>query len=142
MLLKDLKLQWADDCQIELDKLDETSKKSQLLHSKYLNLMYDERETNRVLLRKRKKLANVLSQYYSGAIDGRDINREPFQQKLSTKSKIDSFIDADDEMIDLDEEIADSNDKILFIKDVITAINSWTYVIGNAINFMKWSGGQ
>jgi len=142
MNITNLSNEWIVDCKLNLDDLHNDSIRIPELHSKYMNYFNVEKDNNRKLQKEKKITYSKLLKYYTGQIDGKDINRPPCQFKPQTKSQIEKIIENDQELIDVDDRLEQSNDKILFLKEIITALNNRNFVIKNAIDYMKWSNGN
>ena len=140
MTLDELYDSWSQDA--KMDKMDPSSAQTiQPLHAKYIKIVSQERLRWKALLERKKKLLLTLEDYYDGKIDGKEINRPPFQRIIGTADKTKRFVEADDDMIKINMEIAKSEEKMLFAKEVVASINQRTWIISNFTNLLKWSQG-
>lgn len=142
MKIEDYQKEWECDSKIDGDSLDEESLKIPQLHSKWLKFFSDERLIYKKLLRKKEEQVQILTDYYSGLIDGKDIGRPPWQYKTETKSAIQKRVETDKVILKLQELIDEKEEIILFIKEVVTSINFRNNTIGNAIKFKQWTQGS
>lgn len=141
MLLSNYQDIWIEDCKIDEEALDQEALKVIKLHSKYMKLLSNERLRLKSLAEARKKIETKLTDYYSGAIDGKDIGREPFQIKLTTQAGIQARIDKDKEIIEHNLKMAHSEECVLFLKEVLNNINQRTWLFKNAIEWRKFTSG-
>lgn len=132
--------EWDKDSKINIDAIDQESIRIPNLHSKYLTFLTNERILLKKLVKKKKSLALILADYYSGKIDGKDIGREPFQLQ-ETKAGVEKRVETDKEILKL-ESISDiQEEKILFLKEVIMNINQRNFQLKTALDFIKFTSG-
>ena len=118
--LKEVLAEWANDNQIHETHLDESSRKTPILHSKYL-----EKLANAKLLLKKaefsqKTLLNEKWLYYNGKMDKEQIENlgwdpDPFDGLKILKGEMDYYYDADPE-------IQKSEEKIQYFKTLVETL--------------------
>jgi len=127
--LKQVHEMWQQDCAINNMQLDETSKQTPKLHSKYLQLW----STAKLELRRaefdQKKLLKEKWLYYNGKMDQETLKEkgwdpDPFEGLKILKGEMDYYYDSDPE-------IQKSEEKIQYWK---TTIDTLTEIIDN----LKW----
>lgn len=79
--------------------------------------------------------------YFLGEIDGKDINRPPFQLKL-TKTNAEKALLGDQEYMAVIRKIRIQEEKLLFLKEVVDQINRRSFHIKNYIEYKKWLKGD
>lgn len=127
--LKTILAMWQEDCIIDNNKLDTTSRDTPKLHAKYLQLLAEAK-----LMKKRAEFAqkNLLKEkwlYYNGKMDQDQLiekgwDPDPFNGLRILKGEMDYYYDSDPE-------IQQSEEKIEYWK---TVIDSLTDIIDN----LKW----
>ena len=118
--LKEVLAEWANDNQIHETHLDESSRKTPILHSKYL-----EKLANAKLLLKKaefsqKTLLKEKWLYYNGKMDKEQIENlgwdpDPFDGLKILKGEMDYYYDADPE-------IQKSEEKIQYFKTLVETL--------------------
>jgi len=127
--LKTILAMWQEDCIIDNNKLDTTSRDTPKLHAKYLQLLAEAK-----LMKKKAEFAqkNLLKEkwlYYNGKMDQDQLiekgwDPDPFNGLRILKGEMDYYYDSDPE-------IQQSEEKIEYWK---TVIDSLTDIIDN----LKW----
>jgi hypothetical protein len=127
--LKTILAMWQEDCIIDNNKLDSTSRDTPKLHAKYLQLLAEAK-----LMKKKAEFAqkNLLKEkwlYYNGKMDQDQLiekgwDPDPFNGLRILKGEMDYYYDSDPE-------IQQSEEKIEYWK---TVIDSLTDIIDN----LKW----
>lgn len=141
MTLEEYQKIWSEDCKINSEELDIASLSIPVVHSKYLTFLSQERKRIKALEATKDFLESQLKDYYAGAIDGKDINRPPFQLRLTTNSQINERVSKDKDMIKANLKIAECENSILFLKAVLDSINQRNWIIRNAIEWRKFTSG-
>lgn len=145
--LKSIHEMWAKDCEINNNKLDESSRQSPLLHAKYLELL----TTYKLQLKRaefeQKKLLKDKWLYYNGKMDQDRVEElgwtpDPFDGLKILKGEMDYYYDSDPE-------IQDSEGKIQYYKTVIDTLEEiinnlrWRHqTIGNIIKWKQFESGN
>lgn len=145
--LKKIHEMWAKDCEINNNKLDESSRQSPLLHAKYLELL----TTYKLQLKRaefeQKKLLKDKWLYYNGKMDQDRVEElgwtpDPFDGLKILKGEMDYYYDSDPE-------IQDSEGKIQYYKTVIDTLEEiinnlrWRHqTIGNIIKWKQFESGN
>jgi len=127
--LKTILAMWQEDCIIDNNKLDSTSRDTPKLHAEYLQLLAEAK-----LMKKKAEFAqkNLLKEkwlYYNGKMDQDQLiekgwDPDPFNGLRILKGEMDYYYDSDPE-------IQQSEEKIEYWK---TVIDSLTDIIDN----LKW----
>mgnify|MGYP001185531735 CR=1 FL=1 len=127
--LKTIHEMWSKDCEINSNRLDESSREQPILHAKYLELLSTAKlqmkraEFQQKILLKQKWL------YYNGKMDQDEIEKlewdpDPFDGLKVLKGEMEYYYDADPE-------IQKSEEKIQYYK---TVVDTLTEIIDN----LKW----
>lgn len=144
MKLEDIMDEWAKDSKVDDCDLDAESLNIPILHNKYLILYTNSRIAYRALLEKKKRLIRIKTDYYSGDLnnpeDLEEYGLEPFK-KVLTKTKIEQYVDADDEVVKINTKIALIEEKLSYLESVLKSINNRNWNIRNAIDFMRFKSG-
>jgi len=145
--LKSIHEMWSKDCEISQNKLDESSRATPMLHSKYLELL----TTYKLMLKRtefeQKKLLKDKWLYYNGKMDHERVlelgwQPDPFDGLKILKGEMDYYYDSDPE-------IQDSEGKIQYYKTVIDTLEEiintlrWRHqTIGNMIKWKQFESGN
>jgi hypothetical protein len=140
MNISDIEKLWNEDSCIDPDNLHLESIKIPVLHSKYFNIY-----NNLVLLRKKEENNFVELQkdkwlYYSGKADPEIYKKFPFDYRVM-KSDLEKFINSDEDIIKSNTKIEYYNMMIKFTESIIKNIENRSFIIKNAIEFMKFTAG-
>lgn len=133
--------EWQDDSQINSANIEVEALGVSKLHSKYLKLITEEKIKLNKYIQDRDTLEDQLMQYFTGALDGKDIGRPPFQLNL-TNARAQKAVKADKEFLKLDLQVSNQEEKILFLKEVVAQINQRSFHIKNFIEWKKWTAGS
>jgi len=146
MDLQSILSQWEEDCVIDNNSLDTTSRDTPKLHAKYLQklgtakLMLKRAEANQKILLKEKWL------YYNGKMDQEAILKrgwepDPFDGLKVLKGEMDYYYDSDPE-------IQKSEEKIQYYKTILETLTEivdslkWRHqTIGNIIRWKQFEAG-
>lgn len=144
MKLEEIQNLWEEDAKIDRSQLDGESLKVPLLHHKYYKIFIQEK----VKLNEKKSEYSTLErdkwEYYMGKYDQELLEARKWEAnpKKILKTDVKIYIDADQDIIKLRREVAFQEEKVLFLAEIIKTINQRTYIIKNAIEFIKWSQGS
>ena len=127
--LKKVHEMWQEDSTINNNQLDETSRQTPKLHSKYLQLWSTAKLELRRTEFEQKKLLKEKWLYYNGKMDQETLQQkgwdpDPFDGLKILKGEMDYYYDSDPE-------IQKSEEKIQYLK---TVIDTLTEIIDN----LKW----
>jgi hypothetical protein len=128
------------DSIIDKDKLDSEALKISVLHTKYYKLMIIELKEYKKIESLYNELYKEKVQYYSGKAGDKVYRENPLFEKI-LKADIDMYLKADKELNQLDMKKAEQKMKIDFIEATIKNINNRSFVISNALNFIKFKNG-
>ena len=145
--LKKVHEMWQQDCIIQNNQLDDTSRQTPKLHSKYLQLW----STAKLELRRaefdQKRLLKEKWLYYNGKMDQETLKEkgwdpDPFEGLKILKGEMDSYYDSDPE-------IQKSEEKIQYWKTVIETLTEiidnlkWRHqTISNIIKWKQFESGN
>jgi hypothetical protein len=132
--------EWIKDSILDKSKIDTESLKVPLLHAKYLQFLSNERLQLKNLDQDKKKLEQNLEDYYTGKIDGKSINREPYQI-VETKTSAQKRIESDPQIIKFNKDYIEKEEIVLFLKEVIISLNQRGFAIKNHIDYMRFIKG-
>ena len=145
--LKEVLAEWAKDNQIHETHLDESSRKTPILHSKYLEKLANAK----LLLRKaefsQKTLLKEKWLYYNGKMDKEQIedlgwDPDPFDGLKILKGEMDYYYDADPEIQKSEDRIALAKVVLEHLKEIIDTIRWRHQTIGNMIKWRQFQSGN
>lgn len=144
MKFEDLQAEWDKDCVIEKDKLDHASINTPVLHSKYYKYYIIERNLLKRLEADLKSFELEKTEFYTQGPtkEQHDKGWELPAKGLIIKSEVDKYLQADKEYIQRSMRVFTQKQKVEFIEAIINDLNRRTFVIKNAIEFMKWQHGN
>ena len=145
--LKEVLAEWANDNQIHETHLDESSRKTPILHSKYL-----EKLANAKLLLKKaefsqKTLLKEKWLYYNGKMDKEQIENlgwdpDPFDGLKILKGEMDYYYDADPEIQKSEEKIQYFKTLVETLSDIVDTIKWRHQTISNIIKWKQFQSGN
>jgi hypothetical protein len=138
MKLDEIQKLWEEDNVNDIDLEKETVKVIKL-HSKYWNILNDEKILLRKIEKEEPELRIDLRSYYDGTISMEVLekrNWQPFQKRI-LKSVVDDHIEANQDWQILRDRITIQNIKIKYLEDIIKNLNQRQFHIKNVIEFKK-----
>ena len=145
--LKKVHEMWQEDSTINNNQLDETSRQTPKLHSKYLQLWSTAKLELRRTEFEQKKLLKEKWLYYNGKMDQETLQQkgwdpDPFDGLKILKGEMDYYYD-------IDQEIQKSEEKIQYWKTVIETLTEiidnlkWRHqTISNIIKWKQFESGN
>lgn len=137
----EIKNQSKIDLHIDKDDLAGASTNAPILHHKYLMELFVAKDQLIKLEQQYKDLYKKKWIHYSGKGTPEDYRLNPFDLKI-LKSDMNIFFSADKELAELDYKIQYLKLKVDFISRVVDEINRRTFVISNAIKFLRFTNGE
>ena len=122
----------STDCFIDKNKLDMYSIDLVKITSKWNNLLVDEKmfyesQFIKYSMEKRRKF-----EYYS----------YDYQYAVSKGREMDIYLDSDIDLLKIKEKLTISKEKLNLIENTLKALNTSSFNVRNAIEFMKWQSGS
>ena len=145
--LKEVLAEWANDNQIHETHLDESSRKTPILHSKYLEKLANAK----LLLKKaefsKKTLLKEKLLYYNGKMDQEQIEKmgwdpDPFDGLKVLKGEMDYYYDADPEIQKSEEKIQYFKTLVETLSDIVDTIKWRHQTISNIIKWKQFQSGN
>ena len=142
--LDQLKTEWETDCQIDRDRLDESSIRTANLHQKYLDILTDYKLRLFKLEKEFLEMKGLRSRYYNGQMtkdELRERSWDQYQYKTPLKSELERLLETDDHLLSiLDRQ---SYIKICFdyTEEILKSLRERNWQIRNAIEFIKLQAG-
>ena len=138
---------WSVDCNLDNLHLDETSRKTPLLHAKYLELL----STAKLQLKKsefsQKTLLKQKWLYYNGKLDQNKIEEfgwdpDPFDGLKILKGEMEYYYDADPEIQKSEEKIQYYKTVIDTLTEIVNNLNWRHQTISNIIKWKQFESGN
>jgi len=145
MDLDDILEQWSQDCEIE-HKLDEASRNTPKLHSKYLGYLIQAK----FLLKRTEDKQNVLLKkkwlWFNGKMSQEEISflkwaDDPFDGLKVMKGDLKYYADSDPEIIDSESKVFYYKTMIESLKDIVDTLKWRHQTIKNMIEARKFEAG-
>jgi len=145
--LESILAEWKEDSQIAKHQLDETSRVTPALHSKYLEYLSLTKLRLKKAEFKQKELLKDKWLYYNGKMDEETIKEkgwqpDPFNGLKILKGEMEHYYDSDPE-------IQESEMKIQYLKTIIDTLEeivsnlNWRHqTIGNMIRWRQFESGM
>ena len=146
MTLEQVLEEWAADSKLPKNNLDETSRQTPQLHSKYLTLLTNAKLKLRKAEMDQKSLLKLKWLWYNGKMSEEKIKElgwdfDPLEGLKIMKGEMDYYYDSD-------KEIQESELKIQYLKTMIDTLNeivnnlNWRHqTIGNMIRWRVFEAG-
>lgn len=141
MKLEDLTKEIETDSFIDNLILDAESIKVPKLYSKYYRYFIDELRTYKGIELTYSQKYKEKFQYYLGKAPDEVYEENPLQHKI-LKQDLDIYMNADPDLMDLKIKMDMQKIKIDMIESFIKSLNNRTFMIKNAIDFMKFKNGE
>ena len=138
---------WSVDCNLDNLHLDETSRKTPLLHAKYLELL----STAKLQLKKsefsQKTLLKQKWLYYNGKLDQSKIEEfgwdpDPFDGLKILKGEMEYYYDSDPEIQKSEEKIQYYKTVIDTLTEIVNNLNWRHQTISNIIKWKQFESGN
>jgi hypothetical protein len=145
--LKSIHEMWANDCVIDPNELDKSSREQPILHAKYLELL----STYKLQLKRaefsQKSLLKDKWLYYNGKMDQQRVQElgwevDPFNGLKILKGELDYYYDSDPEIQKSEEKIQYYKTVIDTLTDIINNINWRHQTISNIIKWKQFESGN
>ena len=144
--LKKVHEMWQQDCIIQNNQLDDTSRQTPKLHSKYLQLW----STAKLELRRaefdQKRLLKEKWLYYNGKMDQETLEEkgwepDPFEGLKVLKGEMDYYYDSDPEIQKSEEKIQYFKTLVETLTEIVSNLNWRHQTIGNIIKWKQFESG-
>lgn len=145
MKLSDLQSQWEKDSPIDEMNLGGESTRIPILHAKYLNLLTSTKLNLRKAESEYANMRRKKFRYYRGEMSRselEDAGWNQWQGNKPLKNEMDEFLTFDSDLIDLQDKIEYFKTVLYQLEQIIRSLNSRTWDIKNAIEWLKWSNGS
>ena len=145
--LKNILEMWAEDSVIPATKLDESSRRTPLLHAKYLELL----STTKLQLRRSEAAQKILLKdkwlYYNGKMSQEEMAEkgwepDPFNGLKILKGELDYYYDSDPEIQKSEEKIQYFKTVIDTLEEIINTLRWRHQTIGNMIKWKQFESGS
>lgn len=128
------------DSQIDKNKLDLEALKIPSLHAKYYRHFMEAIRALRAFEQAVKDQKKVRSDYYLGKADDQVYKDEPLDFKV-IKADLDLYLEADSKYASAVARRDEQRMKVNLLEDFIKTLNNRSFLISNAINYMKFQAG-
>lgn len=137
---------WEEDCVIPSTHLDETSRNTPSLHSKYLALLSDAKLKMKDAEFKQKILLKDKWLYYNGKLDQKSIDEkgwdpDPFDGLKILKGEMEHYYESDPELQQSEAKIQYLKTVIDTLSEIINNLNWRHQTIKNMIEYKKFEAG-
>jgi hypothetical protein len=145
MKLSELQSSWESDAKIDEMNLGGESTRIPILHAKYLNLLTSAKLNLRKAESAYSNMRRKKFKYYRGEMSKLELDEEGWEQWQGTKplkNEMDEFLSFDSDLIELQDKIEYFKTVLYQLEQIIRSLNSRTWDIKNAIEWLKWSNGS
>lgn len=145
--LKTILAMWQEDCIIDNNKLDTTSRDTPKLHAKYLQLLAEAKLMKKKAEFTQKNLLKEKWLYYNGKMDEEQIKElgwepDPFNGLRILKGEMDYYYDSDPEIQKTEEKIEYWKTVIDTLTDIIDNLKWRHQTISNMIRWRQFEQGD
>ena len=147
MDLKVILEEWAVDCKIDDNHLDDTSRETPKLHAKYLQWLAEAKLAKKRAEFKQKTLLKQKWLWYNGKMSEEEIKDlgwkfDPLDGLKIMKGEMDYYYDSDPEIQQSEEKIQYWKTVIETLTEIITNLNWRHQTIGNMIRWKQFEAGM
>jgi len=140
--IQELRKMVSTDIVIRKDELGEESRRTPILHDKYLKMYLDELNELRRMERGMKLLLKKKTEYYLGKSDPEVYKKAPFDLKVRPiKSDLNLYLDADPDMQQAQTLVDLQDVKVKYLRDTLNQINQRGFQIRDNLEWNKFSNG-
>lgn len=144
--LETILAEWKEDSQIAKHQLDETSRVTPALHSKYLEYLSLTKLRLKKAEFKQKELLKDKWLYYNGKMDEdmlkeKGWNPDPFNGLKILKGEMEHYYDSDPEIQDSEMRIQYLKTIIDTLEEIVSNLNWRHQTIGNMIRWRQFEAG-
>ena len=144
--LKGIHKEWREDSAIPVHQLDETSRRTPLLHSKYREYLDVTKQSLRRAENAQKILLKQKWLYYNGKMDQKEIMEkgwepDPFNGLKILKGEMDYYYESDPEIQKSEDKIVALKTQINTLEDILNVIRWRHSTIKNMIDYRKFESG-
>lgn len=144
MKIEEIATIWARDSEIDSNKLVEESTRVPKLHSRYYNILNEERLRQQKLKILHDELSVALDGYFGKTLTVDEMERwqlPPMSDKKFLKAEISRFVEVHPKMVELKTKIGIQNEKVKFLEDIVKMIHSMNFAIKNCLDAKKFNAG-
>ena len=145
MKLSEIQEEWKRDSHISEVDLGRESLKTPQLHSKYLTYLSNAKLKLRKEESKYFNLRKVKYRYYRGEMSRDELEERgwsQFQGNKPLKNEMDEFLTCDDDLNQCQDNIEYFKTCIYTLEQILRSINSRTWDIKSAIEYIKFTSGM
>jgi hypothetical protein len=145
MKLSEIQEEWKKDSQISEVDLGRESLKTPQLHSKYLTFLSNAKLRLRKEESKYFNTRRLKYKYYRGEMardELEELGWSQFQGNKPLKNEMDEYLQCDEDLITCMDNIEYLKTSIYTLEQIIRSINSRTWDIKSAIEYVKFTNGS
>lgn len=144
MRLEEIEALWDKDCIIDRVELAKESLMIPKLHNKYYKLYLREKLILKKMKSSLNKLRSAKRLWYDGKFAREDLEEWGWNQCLiQVQSKdLNTYVDGDDDVIQEEIKTSLQEEKVEYLRSIINNITQRSFVIKNAIEFIKFTNGE
>ena len=144
--LEGIHKEWREDSNIPVHQLDETSRHTPLLHSKYREYLDVTKQSLRRAENAQKILLKEKWLYYNGKMDQKEIMEkgwepDPFNGLKILKGEMDYYYESDPEIQKSEDKIVALKTQINTLEDILNVLRWRHSTIKNMIDYRKFESG-
>ena len=144
--LKEILEEWKEECKINPNKLDDTSRETPMLHAKYLSILSNARLQIKQAEWKQKVLLKQKWLWYNGKMHQDEIeklgwNPDPFDGLKILKGEYDYYYNADPEIVETEAKIQYLKEVAEVLKEIVDTLKWRHQNIGNMIKWQVFQAG-
>jgi hypothetical protein len=140
MTSSELKDQVTQDLKLQIDQLDIEARRTPDIHNIYSKMLMSERIFLKKLERDLKVLRFEKWEYYTKKASPEVYEEKPLLKKILT-TDVKVYLDADPDILELQAKIDDKEETVDFLKRTLDQIAQRTWLIRNAIEYVKFQNG-
>lgn len=145
MKLDEIEKLWSADSIIDETNLASASLEIPKLHSKYYQILLNEKRSLYLLIEKKERLSVLLEGYFLKTMTTQeriDAGLPDFLDKKILRTDVKNHIDRYPDIVQLNLKIGIQNDKVDFLKDIIKSLHNRSFIIKDAISWILFTNGE
>lgn len=143
--LESILTHWSKDSIIDQTEPGKELLNIPKLHNKYLNFLVDHRIKMKKINFDYARLRKIKEEYYNGSMSKEELEErgwEPFQLRISTKSGVEKYLEADVELIKLMERKSYHEEVIAVCESIMQELKSRTFQLRDFIAYERFIAGN
>jgi hypothetical protein len=145
MKLKELQTMWAEDAKIDQTNLGRAAARVPELHAKYINLLSNYRLQFRKAETELLQFRQLKTRYFQGELSKEELQAHgwtPYLFRRPLKNELEDLLNGSEDVVERADRVEYLRTIMMFLESVLKSINSRTWDIKSAIEWVKFTNGE